>query len=138
MFPRFGQCCFYNHNHRSWTYQIAMPLFYVLCTKGMSQGFSEMQLSFNNKANFLFSLTVMFLEYCTYKFHENSFKLMRLSCSVKLLSRYPFYYVNSIVSWFWNATSINENILGVGKNPPLISARQKFLKSKSLFTQNYM
>lgn len=33
---------FYNHNHRSLTYQIAMPLFHVLCTKGMSQGFGEM------------------------------------------------------------------------------------------------
>lgn len=44
---------FYNHNHRSLTYQTAMPLFYVLCTKGMSQGFGEMQLNFNNKANFL-------------------------------------------------------------------------------------
>lgn len=32
------------YNHRSLTYQIAMPLFYVLCTKGMSQGFGEMHL----------------------------------------------------------------------------------------------
>lgn len=55
-----------------------MPLFYVLCTKGMSQGFAEMELSFINKTNFLFSLTVMFLEYCTYKFHGKAFKLMPL------------------------------------------------------------
>lgn len=63
------------YNHRSLTYQIAMPLFYVLRTKGMSQGFGEMQLSFINKAKFLFSLTVIFLEYCTYKFHGKAFKL---------------------------------------------------------------
>lgn len=55
-----------------------MPLFYVLCTKGMSQGFGEMEHSFINKTNFLFSLTVMFLEYCTYKFHGKAFKLMPL------------------------------------------------------------
>lgn len=91
---------FYNHNHRSLTYQIAMPLFYVLCTKGMSQGFGEMQLSFINKADFLFSLTVMFLEYYTRKFHGTAFQLMPLSCSVKLLSRYPFDYVN------WNCFMI--------------------------------
>lgn len=41
------------YNHRSLTYQIAMPLFYVLCIKGMSQGFGDMQLGFINKANFL-------------------------------------------------------------------------------------
>lgn len=88
------------YNHKSLTYQIAMPLFYVLCTKGMSQGFGEMQLRFINKAKLLFSLTVMFLEYCTYKFHGKAFKLMPLSCSVKLLSRYNFYYVN------WNCFMI--------------------------------
>lgn len=49
-----------------------------------------MQLSFINKANFLFRLTVMFLEYCTYKFHRNAVKLMPLLCSVKLLSKYSF------------------------------------------------
>lgn len=54
---------FYNHNHRSLTYQTAMPLFCVLCTKGMSQGFGEIQLNFNIKQ--IFYVTVMFLEYCT-------------------------------------------------------------------------
>lgn len=48
-------------------------------TKGMSQDFGEMQLSFINIAKFLFRLTVMFLEYCTYKFHRNAFKLIMFS-----------------------------------------------------------
>lgn len=66
--------------------------------KSVSQGFGEMLLSFINKAN-LFSLTVMFLEWCTYKFHENAFKLIPLSCLIKLLSNL-FYYVN------WNCFMI--------------------------------
>lgn len=77
------------YNPRSLTYQIPVPLFYALCTKGMSQGFGEMKLSFINKANFLFSLTVMFLEYCTYKFHGKAFKLTLILFS-KITSKIAF------------------------------------------------
>lgn len=55
-----------------------MPLFYVLCTKGTSQGFGEMHLVSLIK-NFLFSLTVMFLEYYTYKFHGKAYALILFS-----------------------------------------------------------
>lgn len=74
------------YDYNQLTYQIATNtfVFYVLGTKRLSKGFGDMLLSFINKAN-LFSLTVMFLEWCTYKFHENAFKLMPLSCLIKLL-----------------------------------------------------
>lgn len=88
------------YNHRS--FNLPNSNAFVLCPmyQGNVTRFWWNALGFINKENFLFSLTVMFLEYYTYKFHGKAFKLMPLSFSVKLLSRYPFYYVN------WNCFMI--------------------------------
>lgn len=123
---------FYNHNHRSLTYQTAMPLFCVLCTKGMSQGFGESQLNFNNKANFLCNSHVPGI---LHMFHGNSFKLMCFFCSIKLLSRYTFYYVNWNCFMILKCNQCKWKHFRSGRKSTTNLSYTKFLKSKSLFTQ---
>lgn len=62
----WSKLLFYNYNHRGLTYQIAMPSCFIAYVPRECYKVLVMQLSVINKANFLFSLTVMFLECCTY------------------------------------------------------------------------